>query len=108
MDYEHDRVAAQKQVGEQLKPLLGTSAASRVKAYRDGTLYVEATLSSAFMAWLIDCVLVNGTALALGVLYYVGSTDPNKHAGAGVITLSLFVLLPLLYGWFYGNGRGLG
>jgi hypothetical protein len=108
MNYEQDRLAAVKQVQEHLRPVLGVSAASRVKAYKDGTLYVETTLSSAFMAWLIDGLLVNGTAIALGVLYHLRSTDPNKGAGAFMIAITLFVILPLLYGWFYGNGRGVG
>jgi hypothetical protein len=108
MKYEQDRLDAVQQVRDQLKPVLGTSAASRVKAYQDGTLFVEGTLSSAFMAWLVDSVLVNGAAVGLGVLYYVRSTDPNKDAGAVVIAVTLLVVLPLLYGWFYGNGRGVG
>jgi hypothetical protein len=105
---EQDRSAAVQQIRDQLKPVLGMSVANRVKAYEDGTLYVEATLSSAFAAWLLDSVLVNGTAIALGVLYYVRSSDPNKAAGAGVIAIALLIVLPLLYGWFYGNGRGVG
>jgi hypothetical protein len=108
VDNEHDRLAAVKHVRDQLKPDLGMSGANRVKAYKNGMLYVEATLSSAFAAWLIDSVLVNGTAIALGVLYYVRSADPNKGAGAGVIAIGLLIVLPLLYGWFYGNGRGVG
>ncbi|NIK62502.1 RDD family protein [Kribbella shirazensis] len=108
MIYEQDRLNSLDQVREQLKPMLGESVTKRVKAYKDGTLYVESTMSAALGAWLVDSVLVNGTAIALGVLYYAGSTDPNKAAGSFVIALSLFVVLPLLYGWFYGNGRGVG
>jgi hypothetical protein len=108
MKYEQDRLDAVQQVRDQLKPVLGASVASRVKAYKDGTLFVEATLSSALAAWFVDSVLVNGTAVGLGVLYYVRSTDPNKGAGTGVIALTLLFVLPLLYGWFYGNGRGVG
>lgn len=108
MKYEQDRLDAVQQVRDQLKPVLGPSVASRVKAYKDGTLFVEATLSSAFLAWLVDSILVNGTAVGLGALYYVRSTDPNKNAGAGVIALTLLFVLPLLYGWFYANGRGVG
>lgn len=106
--YEQDRLTAVQQVRDQLKPVLGMGVANRVKAYKDGTLFVEATLSSAFAAWLIDSVLVNGTAIGLGALYYVRSSDPNKNAGAGVIAMTLIIVLPLLYGWFYGNGRGVG
>jgi hypothetical protein len=108
VECEHDRLAAVQSVRDQLKPVLGTSVASRVKAYQDGTLYVESTLSSAFVAWLVDSVLVNGTAIVVGVLYYASSSDLNKAAGAGVIAITLLIVLPLLYGWFYGNGRGVG
>ncbi|MET9315381.1 hypothetical protein ABZX12_26505 [Kribbella sp. NPDC003505] len=51
---------------------------------------------------------MNGTAIALGALYYVRATDPNKGAGAGVIAIALIVVLPLLYGWLYADGRGIG
>lgn len=108
MKYEQDRLDAVQHVRDQLQPVLGRGVAGRVKAYKDGTLHVEATLSAAFMAWLIDTVLVNGTAVGLAVLYYVRGIDPNKGAGAFVIAISLFFILPLLYGWFYGNGRGVG
>jgi uncharacterized RDD family membrane protein YckC len=108
MKYEQDRLTAVQQVRDQLKPVLGNGVAGRIKAYTDGTLFVEATLSSAFFAWLVDSILVNGTAIGLGVLYYARSTDPNKAAGSGVIVLTLLIVLPLLYGWLYGNGRGLG
>ncbi|HZX06841.1 RDD family protein, partial [Kribbella sp.] len=95
-------------VREQVKPLLGDHVAKRVKTFDDRTLFVESTVWGAIMAWLIDSVLVNGTALALAVLYGVRSTDPNKAGGAVVIFVLLLIVLPLLYGWFYANGRGIG
>ncbi len=108
MEYEQDRLDALKQVQDQLRPVLGESVASRLKTYKNGTLYVEATWSSTLVAWLVDGVLVNGTAIGLGVLYFVSSSVPNKDAGAVVIAFTLIFVLPLLYGWFYGNGRGVG
>lgn len=108
VEYEQDRLAALKQVQDQLRPVLGESVASRLKMFKNGTLYVEAPLSATFMAWLIDSVLVNGTAIGLGALYFVSSSVPNKDAGAVVIAFTLIFVLPLLYGWFYGDGRGVG
>lgn len=102
------RAEAMQQLREHTRPLLGDKLTKRVQAHRNGALYVESTWSGALLAWLVDSVLVNGTAVALGVLYYVRSTNPDKSAGAVVIAITLLFVLPLLYGWFYGNGRGIG
>ena len=96
------------QVRAQVVPLLGARTAKRVRAHTDGSLYVEASVGAALLAWLVDVVLVNTTAVFLGVLYYLRSDDPNKAGGAVVITLALLVLLPFLYGCCYSNGRALG
>ncbi|GAB6859424.1 RDD family protein [Microbacterium xylanilyticum] len=86
----------------------GADVAKRLRAFEDGTLYIDSTSSAAFVAWLVDAVLVNGMAIGLAVLYGMRSTDPYAAAGAGVIALALLVLLPLCYGWAYRNGRALG
>lgn len=103
-----DRSESLVRLREQLAPVLGENAAKRIKAYTDGSLYVDSTAGAAFLAWLIDLVLVDGTAIALGVLYFTRSYDPLRGVGAGVITLALLLVLPFLYGWFYRNGRAIG
>ncbi|MGN8027625.1 hypothetical protein [Microbacterium sp. 22242] len=92
----------------QLAPLLGDAPAKRLKAHADGSLYVEATVSAAVLAWLIDTVLVDGAAIGLGVLTAARSSDPYAPAGGAVVALLLLVILPLLYGWCYRDGRALG
>lgn len=86
----------------------GADVAKRLRAFEDGALYIDSTSGAAFTAWLIDAVLVNGTAVALAVLYGTRSTDPYAGAGAGVRAIALLIVLPLCYGWAYRNGRALG
>ncbi|WP_427891788.1 hypothetical protein ACQHIV_04085 [Kribbella sp. GL6] len=100
-----DRREALAHVRAQAAPLLGQATAKRVRAYTDGGLYVSSTGWAAFWAWLVDSVLVNGSAVALGVAYGVRAGDPNKGF---YVAVALLVVLPLLYGWFYANGRGVG
>ncbi|MEV0676093.1 hypothetical protein AB0I60_06160 [Actinosynnema sp. NPDC050436] len=89
--------------------VLGEGPAARVRAFGDGTLYVEATWGAVFVAWLVDFLLVTGLAIAAGAAYYTSAPPTADPAvGAGLLTLALLVVLPLLYGWFYGDGRGLG
>lgn len=93
---------------ERLTPVLGPEAAKRLRTFDDGGLYIDSTVSAALGAWFIDSLVVNGTAVALGVTYLLASGDPDSAVGAVVITLALLVVLPLVYGWCYGDGRALG
>jgi len=93
---------------EHIVPVLGPDIARRLRAFRTGTLYVDAPLGRAFLAWLIDVVVVWGLALALGVAVFVASSTPDRATGAAVITIVALVVLPFLYGWCYRNGRALG
>lgn len=93
---------------ERLAPVLGPDAARRLRAFGDGGLYVDSTVAAALGAWIVDSLIVNGTAVALGVTYALASGDPDSAVGAVLITLALLVVLPLVYGWCYGDGRALG
>ncbi len=106
---QDERPRSLKHVRSQVAATLGPGMAPRVQAFRDGTLYVEPGWAAVIWAWLVDFVLVTSIAVGVGVAYYVSATDtPDAGAGASVIILALLVVVPLLYGWFYGNGRGLG
>lgn len=92
----------------QVAPVLGVDAAGRLRAFKNGVLHIDTPLGRAFLAWLIDLVVVWGTALGLGFAMFARSTAPDAAIGASVITILLLVALPFLYGWCYRNGRALG
>ncbi|WP_370934449.1 hypothetical protein [Amycolatopsis sp. cg13] len=92
----------------QAEPVLGKGAAARIRAFENGDLYVEARTASTIWAWLVDFLLVTGLSVAAAVAYYFKSYSVDAAVGASVIGIAGLFVLPLLYGWFYGNGRGLG
>ena len=83
-------------------------AASKVKAFGDGTRYVEAGGWARAFAWLIDAVVVLFVFLAgTGAL----AADNAMQIGGSAIVIGMVVVLfgaPLLYGLCYTNGRALG
>lgn len=103
-----DRRAALAEVSTQLAPTLGPEAARRVRAFENGALYVDSTMSGALLAWLIDAVLLYAVAVTVAILYGTRSFDPDRAVGAVVIGISLIVVLPFVYGWAFRNGRALG
>jgi len=103
-----NRASALAALRQRLEPALGKSASQRVKAFRNGGLYVDSTVGAALWSWFVDSVLVNGTAVGVGVLYFVSSSAGDRGTGAVVITVALMIVLPLLYGWCYADGRALG
>ncbi len=92
----------------QAEPVLGKGAAARIRAFENGDLYVEARTASTLWAWLVDFLLVTGLSVGAAVAYYVKSYSVDAAVGASVLGVAGLFVLPLLYGWFYGNGRGLG
>ncbi|CCH29638.1 hypothetical protein ABZ816_15180 [Actinosynnema sp. NPDC047251] len=98
-----------KLVRSQASEAVGRGAAERIQAFTDGTLYVEATWGAVILAWLVDFLLVTAIAIGAAAAYYTAApayADPA--VGAAVIGAAGLVVVPLLYGWFYGGGRGLG
>ncbi|MDG4753489.1 MULTISPECIES: RDD family protein [Micromonospora] len=89
--------------------VLGARQAKRIAMFDNGTLYVRAGAMAQVMAWLIDFVVCLFTVavgvVALSVVDRAVTLSGGALAGAA---LSLFVLVPVLYGLCYGNGRALG
>jgi hypothetical protein len=89
--------------------VLGPQTATRLATFGDGGLYVEAGGWARFLAWLVDFVVfVLGVGVGFVVLAVVGLTTDLDN---GVLTLGLIavlILVPLLYGTCYRNGRALG
>ncbi|PRY59787.1 hypothetical protein [Glycomyces artemisiae] len=81
-------------------------AAQKIKAFADGTRYVEAGGWAMFFAWLVDftvyLVLIGAGMGAVSPLF---AMDENL---ATAVVLTLPVLVPLVYGLFYTNGRAIG
>ncbi|MFB7843762.1 RDD family protein [Microbacterium sp. NPDC056052] len=103
-----ERRAALADVRARLASELGTAEAKRVRAFEDGTLYVDSTMSGALLAWLVDSVLLYAVAVAVAIGYGTTSDDPDRAVGAVIIGLALIVVLPFVYGWAFRNGRALG
>ncbi|MFC0100920.1 hypothetical protein ACFFKH_25810 [Micromonospora marina] len=97
--------AAQAQAGH----VLGARRAKRIAVFGNGALYVKADTMTQVMSWLIDFVVclfaVAVGVVALSVVDRAVTLSGGALAGAA---LSWFVLVPVLYGLCYGNGRALG
>ncbi|MGC4938716.1 hypothetical protein [Kribbella sp. DT2] len=86
--------------------VLGPDVAKRVGTLKNGRRYVQAGQLATGMAWLADfLVFVVGLVAGTVVLASRPTLDDGQR-GLGVIIL--LVAVPLLYGVFYGTGRGLG
>ncbi|BBH68355.1 hypothetical protein ACTI_50400 [Actinoplanes sp. OR16] len=94
---------------EVAEPVLGRRAAKRIAAFENGELYVEAGLPARTLAWFAD-FLVFAAGVVVGVVLIGGATvsaDLSTTA-VSVLALALLVVVPLLYGLCYRNGRALG
>ncbi|MFG1779829.1 hypothetical protein ACGFIR_26720 [Micromonospora sp. NPDC049051] len=89
--------------------VLGAHKAKRIAMFDNGALYVRPGSVALFLAWLIDftvyvCGVVAGIVALILVQEPMGISDAMAGAGA----LALLVVVPVLYGLCYGNGRALG
>jgi hypothetical protein len=96
------------EVRQRLEPVLGPSAARRARAFRNGDLYVDSTIGAALGAWFVDSLIVNGSAIGLGMLYFTLSSAYDKSVGALLIAVVMMIVLPFVYGWCYADGRAAG
>jgi hypothetical protein len=85
----------------------GAKIAKRLDTFEDGTCYVSAGDWARLMSWLVDFVVfvlcAGGGFVALAV------ANPMVSDNVAALTmLGLLVGVPVLYGFFYGNGRVLG
>lgn len=89
--------------------VLGARKASRIATFDNGALYVRAGAARQFLAWLIDfTVYLFGVGVAIVAVALVHRSMPLSDNVLTVVTLSLFVVVPLVYGLCFGNGRALG
>ncbi len=89
--------------------VLGVRGAKRVEAHGDGTLYVRAGAAAQLLAWLIDTtVCLLGFGVGFVALALVDRAVVLSDGTVAVVALSWLLVVPLLYGLCYGNGRALG
>jgi hypothetical protein len=89
--------------------VLGPEVAKRVQPFGDGRRYVAAGTWAQVLAWLVDFVaVVFGLGFGLVVLALVDLQVALSNGALTLILLGLLFAVPLVYGLFYGDGRGLG
>ncbi|GIJ21256.1 hypothetical protein [Micromonospora lutea] len=88
----------------------GRGAAKRVATFGDGTPYVRAGLLAQTLTWLVDtvvCLVGIGVCVVVLSLLHDGGQGLSIDAVV-VLALTSCVLVPMIYGLCYGNGRALG
>ncbi|WP_141367199.1 RDD family protein [Glutamicibacter uratoxydans] len=95
-------------IREAAEPALGNKAAERIRRFRTGGIYVGASAPAAFIAWLIDFLLIAGVSVGIACGSLGDFADEEAVLSAIGIFVLLSVLLPFLYGWFFRDGRALG
>jgi hypothetical protein len=92
---------------QHIEHVLGAKIAKRLDTYKDGTFYITAGAWARMSAWFVDVLFVVLCA-AGGTVALVVAKPETPNSTVGLTTLGLLVGLPVLYGFFYGNGRALG
>lgn len=104
-DARADSLAAAR---EKVASLLGREAAGRLRAFRNGELYIDGPPGRSFLAWLIDFALIVIGSVLAAVAVYAGSSSSDPAPAAVGAAVAALLVLPLLYGWCYRNGKALG
>ncbi|MEU5870970.1 RDD family protein [Glycomyces sp. NPDC047369] len=81
-------------------------AAQKIKAFADGTRYVEAGGWARCFAWLVDFVMYL-VLIGVGIVAVSPLSMISEDLAAGAV-FALPLLVPLVYGLFYTNGRSIG
>lgn len=96
-------------VKDQVGRVLDPRTARRLAEFKDGTLYVRAGEGARFLAWLVDfLVFVLGAGVGLVVVAMVDRVLDLSDDAVLLALLGVLLLVPLVYGLCYGNGRALG
>jgi hypothetical protein len=92
---------------QHVEQAFGPKIAKRLETFKDGTFYVRPRAWAVLLAWLVDLVVYLLGVVVLVVAVATAKRDLSDNA-ITLILLGLLVGMPLVYGLFYGNGRGLG
>ncbi|MDX8050623.1 RDD family protein [Lentzea sp. BCCO 10_0798] len=87
----------------------GPTVAKRLDTFEDGTFYITAGGWARLLSWLVDFVVYLFCAFAGFIALVLATYDREVSDNtATLIVLGLLFGVPILYGLFFGNGRGLG
>lgn len=86
---------------------LGPKIAKRLDTHKDGTFYISAGGWARLSSWFVDVVVVVLCAFGGAVALAVAKPE-TPSSTVGLTALGLLVGVPVLYGFFFGNGRVLG
>ncbi|MFD4641687.1 RDD family protein [Lentzea sp. NPDC058436] len=87
----------------------GPTIAKRLDTFDDGTLYIGPGGWTRLLAWFADFLVHVLFAGAAFVAFAVATrSSPISDSAAALTVLGLLIGTPLVYGLFFGNGRGVG
>lgn len=85
----------------------GPKIAKRVDTFKDGTFYVSPGAWALSLAWLADFGFYL-VCVAGGLVAFMGAQPDASNGTVGLAVLGLLIGVPVVYGLFFGNGRGIG
>jgi hypothetical protein len=104
----HKRPPTRLEIAKQhVEHALGPKIAKRLDTHKDGTFYISAGGWARLSAWFVDVLVVVLCAVGGAVVVEVAKPE-TPSSTVGLTALGLLVGVPVLYGFFYGNGRVLG
>jgi len=86
---------------------LGPKVAKRLDTHKDGTFYVRAGAWAALLSWFVDVAVVVLCAFG-GAIALAAAKPETSDSTVGLTAFGLLAGVPVLYGFFFGNGRVLG
>ena len=104
----HTRPLTPLEIAKQhVEHALGPKIAKRLDTHKDGTFYITAGGWARLLSWLVDVAVVVVCAFTGFVAFALATPDAPDNTAA-LTMLGLIAGVPVLYGFFYGNGRAVG
>ncbi len=104
----HKRPPTPLEIAKQhVEHALGPKIAKRLDTHKDGTFYVSAGGWARLLAWLVDAAVVLFCAIGGAAALAVAKPE-TPSSTVGLTAFGLMIGLPVVYGFFYGDGRALG
>ncbi|MBK1787501.1 RDD family protein [Prauserella cavernicola] len=89
---------------EHVERALGPKIAKRLDTFEDGTYFISAGSWARLLSWFVD-IVVYLVLVAVGLVALVVASPDASGETIGLTVLGLLVVVPPLYGVFFGNGR---
>lgn len=102
------RPPTQLEIAKQhVEDALGPKIAKRLDTHKDGTFYVSAGGWARLLSWFVDVAFV--VFCAVGGAFALAAAKPETpNSTVGLTALGLLVGVPVIYGFFFGDGRVFG